>query len=225
MELCTTCHGGCCRRYNPHLWGSDIIRICETLKVDIHFFTTAFPVSEDKVNDVIDKIPVFIFTDCGEDQYLSLVLKVNESRFYPGTSKCIFLHEWHAELMGSEELKGVIGRCGIYNCRPVGCRAYPAVYDRQKKKAVIKDPYLILENEHKRVSDSPAYNLCERELTCEDYAPFEQDYVNSAVLSRYEREFFIKVAEKWNKNPDISDNFYNFLLKEYGDRIELINKL
>jgi len=224
MELCKTCHGGCCRRYHPPLLGSDIINICETLKIDINFFTTVVPMSEEKVNELIDKIPMFIFTDAGANQYFSLALKFNESKHYPGTQKCIFLHEWQAELLGSEELTGVIGRCGIYSCRPVGCAAYPAKYIEEEKKVIARDPHLILEKEHSVIDDSPAYKLCERPLNYKDYAPFQEDYAKSAVLSHNEREFFVKLAHKWNKNPDVSDNFYGFLLKEYGDRIELINK-
>lgn len=224
MELCATCHGGCCRRYNPHLWGSDIIRICQTLKIDINFFTTVIPVSNDKIDKLRDKMPMFIFTDAEENQYFSLALKFNESRLYPGTSKCIFLLEWHAEMLGSEELTGVIGRCGIYSCRPLNCRTYPVKYDQENKKIILKDPHNILEKEHARVDDSPAYDICARPLIPEDYLPFQDSYTEAAVLNEQEREFFLQIAEKWNRKPDISDNFYTFLHKEYGDRIELINK-
>lgn len=224
MELCKTCHGGCCRRYNVALWGSDIIRICETLNVDTHFFTTVHKVNEDKVKTQIDQMPMFIFSEIGDDQYFSPVLKVNESRFYPGTSKCIFLHEWHAELLGSEELTGIIGRCGIYSCRPLNCRTYPTKYDKEKKRVIIRDPHLVLEHEHSRPDDNPAYNICERALTPEDYEPFQEGYAHDAVQNEHEREFFLELAGKWNKNPDVSDNFYVFLLREYADRIELINK-
>ncbi len=224
MELCKTCHAGCCRRYNPHLWGSDIIKICRALNVDIGFFATVVPMSEEKIKGLLEEVPLFMFADCGEDRYFSIVLKSVDSKYYPGTSKCVFLQEWQAELLGSEELTGIIGRCGIYSCRPVGCGAYPTKYDTAQKKVTVKDPHLILEKEHIMVEDSSAYKLCARALTCDDYAAFEEDYVKSAVLSQHEREFFIEVAKKWNKKPDVSDNFYAFLLREYADRIELINK-
>ena len=32
----------------------------------------------------------------------------------------------------------------------------------------------------------------------------------------------MKVAEKWNKKPDVSDNFYDFIVKEYSDRLEQV---
>jgi len=163
---------------------------------------------------------LFIFTDSGEKQHFSLVLKFNESKFYPRTSKCIFLQEWSAEALGSEELTGIVGRCGIYSCRPVSCRAYPAKYDEEKKEIIIKDPYLALEKEHKMTTDSSACKLCPQALTEADYKPFMESYAANSVLNKYEKDFFMNLAEKWNKNPDVSDNFYDFLVKEYNDRIE-----
>ncbi len=222
MELCASCHGGCCRRYNPHLWGSDIIRICETLKLDINFFTTALPIIKDQIDEYKEKTPLFIFTDSGEAQHFSLIIKFNESRYFPDTSKCIFLQEWSAESLGSEELSGIIGRCGIYSCRPVGCASYPAKYDEKEKKVVLKDPCLVLEKEHKLAEDSPAYRLCSKPVSFRDYSNFGKDYVQSAILNHHEKEYFYKIAEKWNKNPDKSDYFYEFLVKEYNDRIKLI---
>ena len=224
MKLCASCHGGCCRRYNPHLWGSDIIKICETLNIDINFFTTALPISEDKIDEYKEKTPLFIFTDNGEAQYFSLIIKFNESKYFPGTSKCIFLQEWSAEALGSEKLSGIIGRCGIYSCRPIGCASYPAKYDEKQKRIIIRDPHLILEKEHKVVDDNPAYKICSKTLSYEDYNIFNDDYVKSAILNHHEKEYFYKVAEKWNKNPDKSDYFYDFLVKEYDNRIKLINK-
>ena len=222
MELCKTCHGGCCRRYNPHLWGSDIIKICTALNVDINFFVDAIPISGDKLDNLLNKMPLLIFTDSGEEQYYSLVLKFNESKWYAGTSKCIFLQEWNAEFLGSEELKGIIARCGIYSCRPINCGAYPAKYDEKEKRVTIRDSHLIPKTEHAEVEETPAYKLCPGSITKEDYSAFTDDYVLNAVSNHYEKEYFMKVAEKWNKNPDVSDNFYDFIVKEYGDRIEQI---
>lgn len=222
MELCRNCHAGCCRRYNPYLWGSDIIRICETLGVDISFFTFAHKINEDEIDKLKGKEPVFIFTDSGEPQHFVLILKFNESKMYPAISKCMFLQEWSAEAMQSEELTGIIGRCGIYGIRPINCRAWPASYDEEKKKVVIKDPHLILDKKHKKPSDNPGYEICERAMTHEDYAKYEEGYVNDAILNHHEKQFFLQLAEKWNENPDVSDNFYAFLKKEYSNRIEHI---
>lgn len=223
MELCKNCHAGCCRRYNPYLWGSDIIRISEVLGVDINFFTFAHKVSEEEAKELKDKEPVFIFTDGGTENHFVLILKFNESKMYPGISKCMFLQEWNAEALQSEELTGIIGRCGIYGIRPVNCRAWPASYDPDKKKVVIKDPYLILDKKHKRPSENPGYDICERPIKHDDFAPYEDGYTQDAILNYNEKQFFIQLAEKWNQNPDVSDNFYEFLKKEYANRIEYIS--
>lgn len=223
MELCKNCHAGCCRRYNPYLWGSDIIRIVEALKVDLNFFTSAYLV-EDKLEQIKGKEPVFIFTDSGEPLHFVLVLKLNASRFFPDSSKCMFLQEWSAQAQGSEELTGIIGRCGIYGIRPINCRAWPAKYDEEKQNVIIRDPHNILDKEHRRVDDSPCYDICERELTHDDYAVYENQYVEDAIINKHEKEFFMQLADKWNENPDVSDNFYAFLKKEYADRIEHIKE-
>lgn len=223
MELCKTCNAGCCRRYNPFLWGSDIIRICEALKVDINFFTSVVPIEGDKVDELMGKEPMFKFTDAGDGYYI-LVLKLNESKYHPGTSKCMFMQEWSAEAQGSEELKGIIGRCGIYSIRPINCRAWPAKYDPERKKVIIRDPHLLLEKEHKLPDNNPVYSICKRPLTHEDYAIYEEEYAQDAIYNYHEKEFFVHVAQKWNQNPDVSDNLYDFLIKEYANRIELINK-
>jgi len=219
MELCKNCHAGCCRRYNPYLWGSDIIRICQALEVDISFFTYAHQIKGEEIEKLKDKEPMFIFTDSGEEQHFVLILKANESKLYPDTSKCMFLQEWNAEAMRSEELTGVIGRCGIYGIRPINCRAWPAAYDEETKGVVIRDPNLILDKRHKRIDDSHVFDICSRAMTHEDYSRYEDDYVKDAVVNYHEKEYFMQVADKWNQKPDVSDNFYKFLLSEYSNRI------
>jgi len=224
MELCKTCHAGCCRRYNPYLWGSDIIRICNTLKVDVNFFTSVRKVEGDEIEQLKGKEPMFIFTDSGQENYFVLVMKFNESKYYPGTSKCMFLQEWSADALGSEELSGIIGRCGVYGIRPINCRAWPATYDENVRNVVIQDPHLILDKKHKRITDDPVQDICSRPMTHEDYSQYESQYVEDALINNYEKQFFIKVADKWNKNPDVSDKFYEFILKEYNNRIEHIKE-
>ncbi len=219
MELCKECHAGCCRRYNPYLWGSDIIRICENLKVDISFFTYAHNIQGEEIHKLKGIEPMFIFTDSGEEKYFVLILKANESKIYPDTSKCMFLQEWSAEALQSEELTGIIGRCGIYGIRPINCRAWPATYDEDHKRIVIRDPHLILDKRHKRIDDSHVFDICPRAMTHDDYSQYEDEYVRDAVVNYHEKQFFMQLADKWNQNPDVSDNFYEFLLKEYSNRI------
>lgn len=225
MELCKNCHGGCCRRYNVPLLGVDVIKICETLQVDMPFFTLIIPISPERAKEIGSKTALFRFSDINGENYFTPTLKVVESKYAPGTGKCLFLQEWLADIMGSDELSGIIGRCGIYSCRPISCRAYPATYDTERKKVVIKDPYLVLEKKHKTPDkDNFIYNLCSKELTEDDYKNFTKDYVESAYFFDYENRYFVELAEKWNKNPGVSDEFYNFLKKEYAGRIQLIKE-
>ncbi len=224
MELCKACHGGCCRRYNPYLWGSDIIRICDALKVDMHFFATVVKVDESKVEKFRGKEAMFKFADISENDYFVFVLNLNESKYYPGTSKCMFLQEWYADILGSEELTGVIGRCGIYSIRPINCRAWPAKYVEEEKRVIIRDPHLILENEHNKIEDNDVYKICPRPLNKEDYSIYQDQYVADAMSNFAERQFFIQISEKWNKNPGTSNEFYDFMVKEYDNRIEYIKE-
>lgn len=219
MELCKNCHAGCCRRYNPSILGIDIIRICKALNVDMFFLISAIKIDEEKAEKLKNEKPIFIFTDLGEKMYFSLILKSNLSRLYPETTKCIFLQEWSAEAQQSEELTGIIGRCGIYDIRPLNCRKWPAEYDDEEHKVVIPDPYTVLEKTHEKANDSPAYSLCPEPIKPEYLTKYEEMYNKYSVLYHKEKAFFIKVAQKWNEKPDLSDNFYKFLLKEYASRI------
>lgn len=236
MDLCDNCHGGCCRRYKITLFGSDIIRICENLKVDMFFFIDVAKVSIDIAKQVEDVKPLFIFTDAGEDIYFEIFLKFNyeSSKHYSqnlnldyelnkefsGTLKCMFLQEWNAQEQQSKELSGIVGRCGIYDIRPLACRSFPAgLYGG---KVQIKDPHTILEKEDRKPSNHGAYALCERELEYKDFMMDEQSMFENVVLNNQEMKFYIQLAKKWNANPDVSDKFYEFLKKEYSNRIEHI---
>lgn len=225
MELCKNCHGGCCRRYNVPLLGVDVIKICDSLQVDMPFFTSIIQIEPERAKEIKNKTALFRFPDISGDNYFTPTLKVAESKYAPGTVKCLFLQEWIAEALGSDELSGIIGRCGIYSCRPISCRAFPAIYKPKTKQVIIKDPHLILEKKHKNPDeDNYIYNLCSRELTEEDYRNFTEDYVKGAFSYDLENKFFIELAAKWNKDPDVSDEFYNFLKEEYTGRVQLIKE-
>jgi SMC interacting uncharacterized protein involved in chromosome segregation len=61
--------------------------------------------------------------------------------------------------------------------------------------------------------------LCPRPLDKKDYHQWINEYITNSLLFDYENHYFIDLSEKWNKNPDISDNFITFLKKEYEDRL------
>lgn len=228
MDLCKNCHGGCCRRYNVPLMGIDIIKICDTLQLDMPFFTSIIPLEPERAKELENKTALFKFSDVSEENYYTTTLKVIESKYAPGTAKCLFLQEWLAEVMASDELTGIIGRCGIYSCRPICCRAFPATYDKETEQVVMKDPHLILETKHiSPDKDNQIYNLCSKELTENDYQDYTESYVAGSYLYNFENRYFIDLAKKWNnrdKNLRVTDNFYNFLKEEYQSRIRLIKE-
>ncbi len=223
MDLCKECNSGCCRRFLVYLSGSDIIRISETLQMDLGVFVDAIPVPESKVEmHIKNRAPMFLFKEAGNKQYFVLALKSTESNLYPDASKCLFLLEFDAQQLSNGKIPHKLSRCGIHACRPYTCRTFPAMYYPKEVAVKIKDPFLLMENEHGKYSGQEPYKLCSRPLSREDFCKFSEGYVKDTVLDNYENEFFLQVAEKWNKTPGLSDNLYDFIVKEYQNRIELI---
>ncbi len=219
MRICDSCHGGCCRKYNPDITGIDMLKIAQSMKLDINFFATAIPVDDEYLRLALGKKPLFIFTDSKKEQYYRFSLKMEESILFPGTYKCIFINETDAKGLGSKLYDNIISRCSIYHVRPLTCKTFPAQINPQTGQAVIFDPYKISSEE-----DNPAYRLCPGPVKMEDYKEFQEQMVKDLVAYDYEMLFFLKLAEKWNKNPDLSDYFIDFMEKEYKNRVEHITE-
>lgn len=215
MKICDSCHGGCCRSFKPDITGIDMINIVQSLKFDINFFVTAIPVFDKYLKFALGKKPLFIFTDSAKEQYYRFSLKMEQSRIFAGTYKCIFLNEFDGKAQESKLYDNVISRCGIYHARPLTCRTFPAQINPEIKQAIMFNPYNISSPD-----DHPAYRLCYRPITKEDYEQFQEQMFKNLVAYDYEMLFFLKLSEKWNKNPDSSDYFLDFMLKEYKNRIE-----
>ncbi len=223
MKVCKTCSGGCCRAFRVPITGFDILRIMRTIDIDPFFFCGVQEVKPEKLEKLLGKEPVFIFTDSGEPRYYEIFLKLILSKYYDLNHKCIFLHEWDAQEYGSAELEGIIGRCGIYDCRPLACRIYPSKLD-DEGNLVMNNPYSEYTNpENKRWANLP-YGLCPRPVQKEDYIHLTDEYIKNLTHQKFEMKFFLDLSKKWNENPDISDNFINFLEKNYSDRL-LLNDL
>lgn len=223
MDLCKECNSGCCRRFLVYLMGNDIIRICQTLQMDFSVFVDAVPVPESKIQLHLDnRYPMFLFKETGDKQYFVLALKSTDSILYPDASKCLFLLEFDAQELSNGTVPYKLSRCGIHACRPSTCRTFPAVYYPEEGKVKVKDPFLLIENEHSKYAGKEPYKLCARPLTKDDFNKFTEGYVKDTVIDIYENEFFLQVVEKWNKNPGISDELYGFLVKEYRNRIDLV---
>lgn len=225
MELCKDCNSGCCRRFLVYLLGMDIIRISKTLKIDLSVFVDAIPLPEDKIQLHLDnKAPIFKFKEADNNQYFVLTMKSVKSSLYPEADRCLFLMEFDANSLSNGLVPYNLSRCGIHSCRPSICKTFPASYYPNEGKIKIKDPFLLIENDHPNFSGKEPYKLCPKPLEKNDYQDFTEDYAKDSVFDVYENEFFLQVSEKWNKNPDFSDKLYDFILNEYRNRIEYIKE-
>lgn len=215
MEQCLNCSAGCCRALNPNLIGIDILKIKNALGVSPFMFTIVVPMEGKKFEENLGKTPMFKFKDLQPDTYYKLVLKSIPSPM--ATTKCIFQLEWLSEEDGS-----VIGRCGIHGIRPLVCRTFPARMD-DTEFPVMEDVHKVYEykKQHDDFWDNPDYSLCPRPLEKKDYADFKEQYYQDCIIQDFETKFALKLAEKWNENPDVSDNFIEFLEKEYANRLNI----
>lgn len=213
MELCLNCSAGCCRALNPNIIGIDILKVSKTLGISPFDFVIVVPMEGEKYEENKGKTPMFKFADLRPDTYYKLVLKAVPSPL--ATTKCIFQLEWK-----SDETGKIVGRCGIHAVRPMVCRTFP-VRLNDKLEAVIEDPHIVYNHKKKTDSfwDNPDYSLCPKPLKPEYYSEFSEQYFHDVYMQHYETDFFLKVADKWNENPDVSDNFIAFLEKEYENRL------
>ena len=218
MKVCKNCAGGCCRAFNIPITGFDILRIMKTIDIDPFFYCGIEEVIGENLEKSLGTVPLFLFTDNGEPGYYEIFMKRIMSKCYEGTPKCIFLQEWDAKKYNSVELEGIIGRCGIYDCRPLACRIYPSKIGKDGK-LFMDNPYFEHTNpENKRWQDLP-YGLCPRPIEKEDFSAGVDEYIKNLAHGDYELNFFVELSKKWNKNPDISDKFIDFLKEEYNDRL------
>lgn len=217
MILCSTCHGGCCRRYPVDLTGFDIINIVRNMMLNVSVFLELVPISAEKAENLEETMKhyaVFKFKD--SDNYFRLCMKRNKSILMPDTYKCVFLQEWPAE----NSTNKIAGRCGIYKFRPYVCQVYPMTFDKKGLFAYIYDPSLKDKN---FPSDNPAYQICPETLTMENFGKYMTDYKRNQTLAifKFEKEFFTEVARQWN--TQIMGTFDEFMLnlqKIYDNRIQ-----
>lgn len=219
MEFCTKCHGGCCRALNVDVTGYDILKIYNTLDLDPFLFLMAVPVEGEKLDEIWDKTPVFKFLDLDPEKYYKLVLQSEPTTIFGNnSSKCIFLLQWDPKKFGLDSSEDVIARCGIYNLRPYTCRTFPAKFD-ENMNPVMQNPREGEKNRTDEFWNNPAYNLCPKHVEEKDYIRFNEQYYQDLFAHKHEIEYFMKAATKWNKNPDVSDNFIAFLEQEYSQRL------
>jgi Fe-S-cluster containining protein len=193
---CEGCHAGCCRAYAVPLTGRDIFRIVTELKLPFWNFVCRWA---DPLGAIArDIAPHFYFDDNPQTPYVICLLQ-NESRLFPGTRKCRFLDESSA----AEASHGVMGRCSIYEHRPVACRVFPARLDELGELAVHEVPESPGELQH------AAYELCPRPWSVSDLD--SQAARQNLRECAEEMELFHSIGSRWNENPGSWRLFPQFL--------------
>lgn len=205
MNICESCHGGCCRSFAVPLTGADIIRVERSLGLDFWDFVCRWT---DPNGSIARKYaPHVRFSDDPHTDYV-ICLRHEESSYLRGTTKCRFLVECEPD---QEHPLGT-ARCGIYAARPAACRAFPTKFNADSELAVIYDV-----PQRGREDSEPAYELCPRPWEPSDVDPITT-YQELAV-ARAEMEFFKGVAQIWNRNPRSWQVFPEFLRLVYSNRI------
>src|SRR5262249_9188123 len=151
--------------------------------------------------------PHFFFRDQPNTRFV-ISLVQEQSRVFPGTTRCKFLTE------GAQSAEHPLGisQCGIYGERPAACRVFPTRFDHSGELAVIHDvPAAGREGGH------PVYQLCPRAWKPEDLDPLQQ--VQDLVLAKFEMNFFFKLAAAWNERPGDWLLFPDFLQMVYAKRV------
>jgi hypothetical protein len=151
--------------------------------------------------------PHFFFRDQPRTPFVISLLQ-EQSRVFPGTTRCKFLTE------GAQSTEHPLGisQCGIYGQRPSACRVFPTKFDHSGELAVICDvPAAGREGGH------PVYQLCPHPWKPEDLDPLQQ--VQDLALAKFEMNFFFKLAAAWNANPGEWRLFPDFLQMVYARRV------
>jgi len=205
MSQCATCHAGCCRSYVVPLTGADIQQIIAEQKLSFWDFACRWADPEGSI--ALKYAPHFFFRDAPEIPYVISLIQ-EESRNFPGTTKCRFLEEGRpapGQPLG-------VAHCGNYAARPSACRVYPTKFDRAGELAVLCDvPPAGKGGIH------PVYQLCPQKWQPRDLDPIGQ--VRDLVVAKYEMNFFFKLARSWNERPGDWRSFPDFLKLVYANRI------
>jgi len=216
MSVCSICHGGCCRRYYVDFTGYDLYNISKHLELEIPFFAETVEVKDEDVTELSKDAALFKFTDNNCKNFVRFCLRRINSTVMPSSTRCLFLLEWDGEFLGLKEHNTVLGRCGIYQLRPLTCAIYPVRIDEKNGLiGCVSDPYEICEKKN-----NPAYNVCPRPLIKEDFADYTGEISKFLALHKYEMAFFKALADDWNEDPGSLSEFLERLVKIYSNRIQ-----
>lgn len=207
MSVCESCHAGCCRSFAVPLTGADIIRIEGELGLRFWDFACRWADPDGKI--ALNYAPHFHFSDEPETPFVISLIH-SESTYFSKTAKCRFLTEGQPD---AEHPLGV-SRCGIYKSRPSACRAFPTKLNETNELVIIHDV-----PDRGRSGDEPVYNLCSRQWEPADVDGLEM--FQDLVVTKYEMEFFHKLAGLWNRSPRAWSVFPDFLHIVYSSRVML----
>lgn len=205
MGMCATCHGGCCRSFAVPVSGADIIRIETERGLSFWEFMCRWADPEGRI--ARNHAPHFFFED-EPDTPFTICLMHEASRFFPGTTKCLFLQETPAD---TEHPLG-LAQCGIYESRPHTCRAFPTRLNASGELAILYDVPA-----RGRDGDEPVYSLCPRPWELSDLDPIST--VQDLVVAKYEMDLFHTLADYWNQCRGPWNAFPDFLHMVYAGRV------
>ena len=212
MQICNSCHGGCCRNSGIVLTGYDTLNISRTLNIEPISFIRIIPVEgEEDLQYKSRHAALFKFADSNDDNFYLLGMRKVESQLVPGTAKCHFLMEWYPNNHLQDE---IVARCGIYNSRPLICSTFTSQLDETEKCGIVYNLDSVSEN-----SENPIYNLCPGKVMHEDIANSADQIMKALIMQKYELDYFKTLASHWNENPGTIDNFFIFLHNAYQNRV------
>lgn len=204
MELCRTCHAGCCRAFAVPVTGADILTIQQ--RFDLAFVDVACRWADPEKTIARGFAPQFYFEDEPGLPFTICLLKA-ASRYFPVTSRCQFLQESPPD--ASHPLG--TAQCAIYEQRPAACRVFPTRLHSSGELAVVLP---VVEQAGKPTLNS----LCPRQPVPGDFDPVAT--TQALILARYEMAFFHKVAEVWNRRCRDWELFPEFLQTVYEQRVQ-----
>ncbi len=205
MNICESCHAGCCRAFAVPLTGADILRI--EREVGLGFWDFVCRWADGNGQIARNHAPHFYFSDEPETPFV-ICLEQEQSVFLSGTTKCRFL----VECPPDDEYPLGLARCGIYGQRPATCRTFPTKLNDTSELAIIYDVPA-----HGRSGDQSAYSLCPRQWETSDVDAI--DMIRDLVVVKYEMSFFRQLATVWNQVPRPWTMFPEFLRLVYSKRV------
>lgn len=168
--VCEKCNGICCTKFVKFITAHDALRIAKKLKIDPTYFLDYYTAEIDSI------YPNFKIN--GEDYVLGLDNKLGTIR------ECIFLMNI-----------GNTRRCGIHKFRPLVCRTYPFIIDKDDSLDFVED------------------HICPKQWWPEGEE--KEEYLKYINQFKEEIEQYKEIVEAWNESKGGSFiEFLDFIFKE-----------